>query len=427
MVSMTYGVPTERIERILQSADIAIRDLLAKNEDPLALSTYLWILQRNKLSLINGDGLIRWGVAWIHRVFIEGQIGRRKDEEIASACLAVISLASSRALLDLQEKIRNELALLLGTELDQRSIPFRRSNYAVLVLLAACLLDVKETRITNSAAAIANAYIDGIQGGRLYGLVFCVQLLQELHNEPLLGELEKSICDALLDLSIGHEDRVYLVNALYQLKNDEDLSEDVHHTIEQIVNQSPTWTYLMVGTENVAPEGDGDTVVSISHLHRATLLDVAAQYHTAAVKRHERQINAKYQQRRGVNLSAFGFYLLLQVAISSILLLILGHNAQDANRYLLLNEYDAMSRESAILYLICLLFTTYFVPISIILTWTLYRMLVKSNAYGDQHIQDILAPRIRRFTKLWLGFIVFTFIAGVVINLISPAIQQMLK
>ena len=219
MVSMTYGVPTERIERILQSADIAIRNLLAKNEDPLALSTYLWILQRNKLSLINGDGLIRWGVAWIHRVFIEGQIGRRKDEEIASACLAVISLVSSRALLDLQDKIRNELALLLATELDQRSIPFRRSNYAVLVLLAACLLDVKETRITNSAAAITNDYIDGIQGGRLYGLVFCVQLLQELHNETLLGELEKSICDALLDLSIGHEDRVYLVNALYQLKN----------------------------------------------------------------------------------------------------------------------------------------------------------------------------------------------------------------
>ncbi len=427
MVSMTYGVPTERIERILQSADIAIRNLLAKNEDPLALSTYLWILQRNKLSLINGDGLIRWGVAWIHRVFIEGQIGRRKDEEIASACLAVISLVSSRALLDLQDKIRNELALLLATELDQRSIPFRRSNYAVLVLLAACLLDVKETRITNSAAAITNDYIDGIQGGRLYGLVFCVQLLQELHNETLLGELEKSICDALLDLSIGHEDRVYLVNALYQLKNDEYLSEDVHHAIGQIVNQSPTWMYLMVGTENVAPEGDGDVGVSISHLHRATLLNVAAHYHSATIKRHESQINAKYQQRRGVNLSAFGFYLLLQIAIWGVLLLILGQNAQDAKRYLLLNEYDAMSKESAIFYLGCILFATYFAPLSFVLTRTLYRMLVKSNAYGDQHIREILAPRIWRITKVWLGFITITLLAGLFINLISPTIQQLLK
>jgi len=424
---MTYGVPTERIERILQSADIAIRNLLAKNEDPLALSTYLWILQRNKLSLINGDGLIRWGVAWIHRVFIEGQIGRRKDEEIASACLAVISLVSSRALLDLQDKIRNELALLLATELDQRSIPFRRSNYAVLVLLAACLLDVKETRITNSAAAITNDYIDGIQGGRLYGLVFCVQLLQELHNETLLGELEKSICDALLDLSIGHEDRVYLVNALYQLKNDEYLSEDVHHAIGQIVNQSPTWMYLMVGTENVAPEGDGDVGVSISHLHRATLLNVAAHYHSATIKRHESQINAKYQQRRGVNLSAFGFYLLLQIAIWGVLLLILGQNAQDAKRYLLLNEYDAMSKESAIFYLGCILFATYFAPLSFVLTRTLYRMLVKSNAYGDQHIREILAPRIWRITKVWLGFITITLLAGLFINLISPTIQQLLK
>ena len=183
----------------------------------------------------------------------------------------------------------------------------------------------------------------------------------------------------------------------------------------------------MVGTENVAPEGDGDVGVSISHLHRATLLNVAAHYHSATIKRHESQINAKYQQRRGVNLSAFGFYLLLQIAIWGVLLLILGQNAQDAKRYLLLNEYDAMSKESAIFYLGCILFATYFAPLSFVLTRTLYRMLVKSNAYGDQHIREILAPRIWRITKVWLGFITITLLAGLFINLISPTIQQLLK
>ena len=95
MVFVSSLGQTQHIERLIQSIDFAIRDLLKTEDDPLALAMYLWTLREHKLSLINGDDLARWGTVWVYQVFVEGRDTRRKDEQATSAALANAALAQT--------------------------------------------------------------------------------------------------------------------------------------------------------------------------------------------------------------------------------------------------------------------------------------------------------------------------------------------
>jgi hypothetical protein len=59
----------ERTDRLLQSTDLAIKELMDVEDDPLALALYLWTIRYHKVPLVNGDYLARWGVAWVRRIF----------------------------------------------------------------------------------------------------------------------------------------------------------------------------------------------------------------------------------------------------------------------------------------------------------------------------------------------------------------------
>src|SRR5215218_7811337 len=92
MVSVVGEPFAASLSRVRGSIDLGVRDLLLANQDHLALAAYLWAVSRHQTSLVNGDSLANWGGAQIRTVFIAGSIGRRADDEIASAALSFLAL-----------------------------------------------------------------------------------------------------------------------------------------------------------------------------------------------------------------------------------------------------------------------------------------------------------------------------------------------
>src|SRR5438105_481096 len=100
----------------------------------------------------------------------------------------------------------------------------------------------------------------------------------------------------------------------------------------------------MNGMEDVPPAGDGRAVVFLSHLFRASLLDILMNYQSAVSEHKEAQLDACYRVRAGISWSAFSFYaLILVLAWSSLLVLLIKH-ANGAYRYWLLSDYAAMPK-----------------------------------------------------------------------------------
>jgi len=153
---------SQHIERLVQSIDFAIRELLKAENDPLALALYLWTLRQHKLSLINSDDLARWGIAWIYQVLIEGNITRRKDEQVTSAALAEAALAKIHVLSEIEDQIREKIQQLVSDELDHRVIPYDRPSYGAILLFTASILNAQETRIGESANTVVSTLMETI-------------------------------------------------------------------------------------------------------------------------------------------------------------------------------------------------------------------------------------------------------------------------
>src|SRR5688572_16229469 len=144
---MMLGISSSRMDRLYQSVDFAIRDLLESTENPLALSSYLWAFSGNRLTSINGDRLTRWGSGWARHVFVDGTVSRRSDDDYASAGLAIASLADTEEMSASRLELRVALQKTLSHEFQHRAIPFRRASYGAIILLAAKILDIEDARI----------------------------------------------------------------------------------------------------------------------------------------------------------------------------------------------------------------------------------------------------------------------------------------
>jgi hypothetical protein len=428
VVSLSYSPQVDRSDRLHQSVDLALQELLGTGDDPLALSFYLWTLKKHRHSLINLGNLTSWGMARVRSVFVERQVGRRRDEDIASAALCLVALANTSALGEIRGRVREGVEQLLDAELTRNAIPLRRPAYGVLFLHAAHTIGVEGPRVRGAAERAACALVEAVPGGRLFGLVFAAELLQAIGDGECSEKLERSAVRALADDGVDFEDQVYLLQALWQLRcGGGRADEAVMRFSEQLLNKAPAWQYLMNGVEDVPPAGDGRAVVYISHLYRGALLDVLLRYQTFAAARLEEQLDSRYRGRAGVSWSAFGFYVLgflLAWAATAYFML---PATDSAGRYWLLGDFTSMRPVSAISYLVGLLWAAYLFILTLVIMPTAYSVFVKSKIGSDQRIKDVLGAGLWRATKIWFAAIAFALVFGVFTNIIAPSAQHLFK
>lgn len=419
--------PFAQSERLRQSIDIAIRRQLSLEDDPLALALYLWVAERHKVAFINSSGLVSWGVSWLRRVFIEHRIGQRRDEEIASASLAAIALIDSPLFQRIRDEVCSGVSELLSEEISRSLIPFRRPSYGVIFLLAAHKLGVDQPPIRRAARAIAQAYRESLPGGRLFGISFCVQLLQESGDQESLSDLEKPLLKAITDPRLGFEDHIYACQAVQQLRRENDSDDEMVKLIDDVVSKSPAHMYLMVGMEDMPPAGDEHVSVTVSHLYRASLLDVAIANRARILKQQELQVIARYQGSRLIGWSAFAFPTVLILGAWVILLYKIIPHLRAGVRFWFRGDDSAMPFSSALILLGAVLLLLYLMPAGAIIIRTLYSVLIRANVQSDQWIKDKLMPKLWTVTKWWAGAIVFAVILGVIVNIISPRFEHGLK
>jgi hypothetical protein len=424
VVSVSFSPHVERSDRLQQSVDLAIRDLLGDGVDPLAKAAYLWTMRRHDKPLVNSDALVRWGFDWVRQILVEGETSRRRDEEVSSAALAAAALAGTKAFSSIREGVRAGLKAALDEELGRNRVPFRRPSYGAALLYGAHSLSVEAAGLREAILRTGESFRDSVPGGRLFGLPFVVRMLRDLKEENLAREMGQAVQDALADPKTSYEDQPYLVQALWESCGGVP-DEAAMATAERVLAKSPAWGYLMNGAEDVPPAGDGRAVVFVSHLFRASLLDVLMSYQSAAAEHKEAQLDARYRVRAGISWSAFSFYVLILVIAWTGLMIPLVKHAGGAYRYWLLSDYSAMPKSWAVLYL--LLGVNLFIYLSILTVMilpTLYRVFIKAQIGSDERIKKILGARLWASTKIWLGLMAVELVLGVLVELIIPSIQH---
>lgn len=426
MVLISSPNQSQHIERLVQSIDFAIRDLLKTENDPLALAIYLWTLRQHKLSLINSDDLARWGSAWIHQVLVEDIVTRRKDEQVTSAALADASLAKVHNLSGIEDQVREKVQQLVSKELDHHTIPYDRPSYGAILLFAASMINVQEPRIGESARAVVSAFRDAIPGGRVFGIGFAVQLLQQTGDRELLPLVEQSAYSELGDPRTNYEDQLYLLHALWLLLGETDPSKQLVELTEQIILNSPVWSYLMVGTEEIPSAGDGQVTVGISHLYRAILLDVILRFQHYVDVQAKVLLEVKHRGRNIVRISAFGFGIVLEGVVWLLLIWAIVPSYDAARRYWLLHEYKVMTNQSALLYLAYVLLGIFILFYSPVFSWTWWSLLIRSKADSDRQIAETLGRSALKVFVVWLTLIVVAVIIGLFTGVIVPAFQHAL-
>jgi len=426
VVSLAEASAISRFDRVSQSADYAVRDLLADADDPLSLASYLWAYRQHNLTSINGKALVRWGENWARQIFIERKIGPRLDEGMASAALAVAALAETSALSKIREEVRTGLAELLSTELSKGPIPFKRISYGAMFLLGARSIGADENpRIEDAISEITYQFREAISGGRVYGVQYAA-LLARSTSSANAEEMGQRIQAALGCPKVAWEDQIYLLQSLWLLQNNKPLSKELLQLTEQCLIKSPAWGYLMNGMEDMPPAGDGKTVVQVSHIYRAALLDVLTRFQTNSDLREEIKFHERYQGRKGVGISAFGFYLLLLSATWFFLLLFMIPRTVNGLRFWFMHDYSVMSRFTAVTFFFCAIAILYLAHVTIVMVPALYSVLVRLNIQRDQRAWNVLWPQLRRITKFWLVAGVCTLVFGIAINVLSPSAEHII-
>jgi hypothetical protein len=423
VVSLSFSPHVERSDRLQQSVDLAIRDLIGEGVDPLSKAAYLWTMRRHDKPLVNSDALVRWGFGWLRQILADGDTSRRRDEEVASAALVAAALNDTKEFSTIGSKVRAGIKAVLDEELRRNGIPFRRASYAAALLYGAHSLNLAVTGFQGAVVRTSEIFRDAIPGGRLFGLPLIVRMLRDLKEDALAHEVERTVWEALADPKTSYEDQPFLVQALWE-SSDGEPDESVMEVTERVLAKSPAWGYLMNGVEDIPSAGDGHVAVYLSHLFRASLLDVLMSYQSAVSAHKEARLDARYRVRAGISWSAFSFYVLTLIIAWVGLMLPLVKHAYDAYHYWLLSEYTAMPKVWAVLYLSGVNLLVYLSILTVMMLPTLYRVFIKAQIGSDQRIKNILVTRAWAATKIWLGLIAVEFIYGVFINLILPSIQH---
>ncbi len=182
----------------------------------------------------------------------------------------------------------------------------------------------------------------------------------------------------------------------------------------------------MVGTEEIPSAGDGQATVGISHLYRATLLDVILRFQRYVELQAKASLEAKHRGRNIVRISAFGFGIILEAVFWLLLAWTMIPSYDAAKRYWLLHEYKAMTPQSALLYLVYVLLAIFLLLFSPVFTWTWWSLHFQTKVESDREIAEILGRSSVKVFLVWLTLIVVAVVIGLFIGVIEPAFQHAL-
>ncbi len=426
MVSISPATDSVNRDEILHASDVAIRDLLNDPIDPMALATYLWVYIRRKPAITNGDQLVRWGMAWTRRIFLEGKISQRRDEDMSSAALAIAALINSPSFQEIKGEVKRKLEQAIAAELERAPVPFRQPSYAAMFLLAAYTIGISNPKIAESALAIHRIYSEGVFTGRSFGFSFLVILTKVITSKDSIKELAKGIELALADPATSYEDRAYLLQALWELNDDDKSARLLEHT-EAVLSRVPAWVCHPVQCSSYIMEGRESDLESASHLYRASLLDITALYNERRVLYAEERFNERYSGRRAISLMAFSSVVLLLSLLLGLLGLYVYRGGQEARRFWLFGEYGAMSSSSALSYLAAVLLASYILSIAPIVLWKTFSLLVVSNIQSDQKLKDVLKPPLSKVSLAWFTLILLGIVVGLITGVLTQGFQHILK
>jgi hypothetical protein len=425
VVSLNLTVEPVNYERLLQSSDLAIRGLLNDPTDPMAMSAYLWTYTRGKPALTNGEGLIRWGMAWVRRIFIEGRMSKRRDEDIASAALAVIALTDTPDFLEMRDEIKNKVEELLARELVRSQLPLRQASYGAILLYASYLLEVGESTINSAALAVKNLYEESISIGRLFGLLFCIKLIQRIEGKEKPKDFADIIESALSDPTTTYEDKIYLLQSLWEIYDNTPPLYLLNRT-DDIIARAPMWPHHISEVENTESVDSELDSIPISHLYQAALLDIIIRRKEGNAQYLKEEFYERYRGRKGIGLLAFGFPTLL-LSLSLLLLCIYVYQwRKEAGFFWLMKDYNAMTSATALLYLFAVLLISYLLIITPLVLWKMFLLLVIENIQSDQRLKDVLWRPLRKISLGWLTLVLIAIVVGIFTGILTEGVGHIL-
>ncbi len=183
----------------------------------------------------------------------------------------------------------------------------------------------------------------------------------------------------------------------------------------------------MSGQEDIPSASDGRTMVVVSHLCRAALLDTLIIYQEKAKERAERRIDVKYRGRLLTGLPAFGFYVIIFATMWFYVLRILIDNSDLAWRFLILHEYEGISWVDVVTQQFAMFSALPLLMITITSLATFWQFLVRSPVESDQRIIEVLWRRNRWFLGFWCVSIVFAIIVNLYSALVGPAVEHIVS
>jgi hypothetical protein len=425
VVSVSRGLD-DVYRDLIRSVDSAIRDLLVSESDPLALACYLWTLRRHDVRLVNSDQLASWGARWSSQVLIDGVVSRRKDEEVTAAALAAASLVGTTALQPVVEGVQQSLSQLLGTIIDRQGVPFGRASYGAIVLYGAQAVGVQDRILEASTAAVAAAFQRSLAGGRTFGIGFLAELLSGSDRNSQLEELRAAIESAFNNPSSGYEDQAYLLQAMWSLDAAAIAESELVARTEEVLANSPVWPYLMAGVGDVEPAGDRQTSVTVSHVYRASLLDLVIRSRVRRTNLSQAQFDARYRGSRVIGAAAFGFGCVVLASLWAVLLALMVPVRDAAWQYWVVHDYSKMPSDAALLFLGGMALLLLLLIDSPIAVWTLWQLLVRRAILSDQHMIELLVSRLRWGLVGWFAFLVVAGSVNLATGVLGPGLQHAL-
>lgn len=420
-------IRARRREAIIQSADFAVRDLLEAGDDPFALAWYLWVARRHGICLIDGDRLAAWGVAHARRVLIERNVGRRRDEEYASAALVVAALApAGRALAPAEREamartLRDEITLMRA----RNAVPYGNAAYGGGLLLGASVLGLDADLLRSGGAAVASAYESAASGGSMLGVDLAIRVLTAVQESERARVLAEHLRTTLRRSGTSYEDELFVANALLATAECQTADASLIDEIDPVCERSPVWPYIMVGIEEVPAATPDEPAIVVSHLCRTALLDVTLRLHATEAARCQMAFDARYSGRALVGVGAFGFWMLPLLLLCAGLARYAAVRWDAAFRYWLLGDYTAMSRIEGAAAYASVLVAPLLVGVTAVAAVTLWALMVRRRIESDRRIVEILAGRVWRVVAGWLVLALIATTINVTTGLTGTAMQHL--
>jgi hypothetical protein len=424
MVSIDQRRWATRLDALAQSADLNLRDLLEKGDNPVALATYLWCSRHHTASLVNEPYLADWGKAWIQSILIDGGAGRRKDEEIASAALAAVALYGSSEPANWPGEVRGRLSKAMSEELRAGHVPFRRPAYAAMLLLAAASCSLEDPQIEVAAEATVRAFMDAAPAGRFYGIGIAVALSKLACNDVINDALISMLRRYLTNPAVDYENAIYLAHGLCLAVGASGEGSD-QGLVGAVLSASPVWSYLMVGTEAVTSAGPPDEVVDISPLVRAVLLDTAFYLRARTSALLDATPGGGTASDRGTVVAAFAAYASAVSLPSIILLWLFLPSVPGMWSYWILHDYRGVSGPNALQLLIEAALILYFAPFAVICLQRLVRKMITQTDASAQSPVGLIVSTAEQVFKPWLTVVGLIIGLGLVVSFLYPPLQHL--